>query len=330
MKKTYANIVGCGSYVPDKVLSNADLSKMVETTDEWITSRTGIRERRIAASDQGVSDLAVPAIKNALAQAKISAEDLELIVVGTCSPDYQVFPSTGCVIQDKIGAKNAAAFDVSAACSGFIFALSIAQQYIENGTHKHVLVVGADELSKSLNWKDRGTCVLFGDGAGAVVLNPNTEYGILSTHLGVVGSGGKHLLVPGGGTKRPMSQEVLDQKLNTIQMNGKEVFRFAVWAVEESLGQVLAKTKVKKEDLKLFIPHQANMRIINHAIKHMGFPKEKVYANLDRYGNTSAASIPLALDEAFRNGKIKKGDLIAACGFGAGLTYGAALIKWGI
>ena len=330
MSKLLANIIGIGSYIPEKVFTNQDLARMVDTTDEWIVSRTGIKERHIAEINQGVSDLAVPAITKALTQAKLSAEDLELIVVGTCSPDYPVFPSTGCVIQDRIGAKNAAAFDVSAACSGFIYALSIATQYIENGTYKNILVVGADELSKSLNWQDRGTCVLFGDGAGAAVLAPDKTYGVLATHLGAVGSGWKHLLVPEGGTKQPLTKAGLENKKNTIQMNGKEVFRFAVKAVEDSLGAVLAKCNIKKEALALFIPHQANIRIIDHAVKHMGFPKDKVYANLDRYGNTSAASIPLALDEAHREGRIKKGDLVGVCGFGAGLTYGAGIIKWGI
>jgi 3-oxoacyl-[acyl-carrier-protein] synthase-3 len=319
-----ANIVGVGSYVPPKVVTNDDLAKFVDTSDDWIKTRTGIEERRISDNKTATSDLALIASERALTSAKIPAEELDLIVVGTTSPDY-LFPSVGCILQHKLGARKASAFDVSAACSGFNYALTVASSFIENGTSKKVLVVGADTLTKYLNWKDRTTSVLFGDGAGAVILVPsNGESGILSNWLKVEGHLGKHLTMPGGGSRDPEQSNG-----RFISMDGKEVFRFAVRVLEESIRESLKKAELKIEDINLLIPHQANIRIINHVLKRMQLPKEKVYVNLHKYGNTSAASIPLALDEALADGKIKKGDIIALSGFGAGLTCGSNIIRWG-
>lgn len=318
-----AKIIGVGSCVPPRVVTNDELAKTVETSDEWITSRTGIKERRVSDEGTATSDLALIAAERALTAAKIPAEDLDLIVVGTTSPDY-LFPSVGCILQDKLKAKKAAAFDVSAACSGFNYALAVASSLIENGTYKNILVVGADTLTKYLNWKDRGTCVLFGDGAGAVVLTPsNGDSGILSNWLKAEGHLGYHLIMPGGGSRDP------EQKNGRfITMDGADVFKFAVRALEASILESLKMANLKIEDIDLFIPHQANIRIINHAVKKLGLAKDKVYVNLHKYGNTSAASIPLALDEALAEGRIKKGDIVVLSGFGAGLTCGANVIRW--
>ncbi|MFC1568123.1 beta-ketoacyl-ACP synthase III [Candidatus Margulisiibacteriota bacterium] len=319
-----AKIIGVGSCVPDKVVTNNDLAKSVETNDEWIRTRTGIQERRISDEKTATSDLAIVAAQKALKAADMSAADLDLIIVGTTSPDY-LFPSVGCILQNKLGATRAAAFDVSAACSGFNFALNVGSSFIENGTHKNVLVVGADTLTKYLDWKDRGTCVLFGDGAGAVVLTAADDgTGILASWLKAEGQSGHHLIMPGGGSRDPE-----EKNGRFITMDGKEVFKFAVRVLEESIREVLKKAGLRIEDVDLFIPHQANIRIINHVVKKMGLPKEKVYVNLHKYGNTSAASIPLALDEAIADGKIKNNDIIVLSGFGAGLTSGANVIKWG-
>jgi 3-oxoacyl-[acyl-carrier-protein] synthase-3 len=319
-----AKVVGVGSCVPPKIVTNEDLAKTVETSDEWIRSRTGITERRISDEGTATSDLALIAAERALASAKIPAEELDLIIVGTTSPDY-LFPSVACLLQDKLQAKKAAAFDVSAACSGFDYALTVASSFIENGTYKNILVVGADTLTKYLNWQDRGTCVLFGDGAGAVVLVPSKDdSGILANWLKAEGHLGHHLIMPGGGSRDPGQKNG-----RFITMDGKEVFKFAVRVLEESICEALKIARLKIEDIDLLIPHQANVRIIDHVTKKMGLPKEKVYVNLHRYGNTSAASIPLALDEALADGKIKKGDIIVLSGFGAGLTCGANVIKWG-
>lgn len=318
-----AKIIGVGSCVPPRIVTNDELAKTVETSDEWITSRTGIKERRVSDEGTATSDLALIAAERALTAAKIPAEDLDLIVVGTTSPDY-LFPSVGCILQDKLKAKKAAAFDVSAACSGFNYALAVASSLIENGTYKNILVVGADTLTKYLNWKDRGTCVLFGDGAGAVVLTPsNGDSGILSNWLKAEGHLGYHLIMPGGGSRDP------EQKNGRfITMDGADVFKFAVRALEESILESLKMANLKIEDIDLLIPHQANIRIINHAVKKLGLAKDKVYLNLHKYGNTSAASIPMALDEALAEGRIKKGDIVVLSGFGAGLTCGANVLRW--
>ncbi|NQT29764.1 MAG: ketoacyl-ACP synthase III [Candidatus Saganbacteria bacterium] len=318
-----ATIIGVGSCVPEKIVTNDDLAKSIETSDEWIRTRTGIKERRVADDGTSTSDLAIVAAEKALKSAKLSPEDLDLIIVGTTSPDY-LFPSVACLLQNKLEAKKAAAFDVSAACSGFNYALTVASSFIENGTHKNILVVGADTLTKYLNWKDRGTCILFGDGAGAVVLTASDDgSGILSNWLKAEGRLGDRLIMPGGGSRDP------EQK-NTrfITMDGKEVFKFAVRVLEESIYESLKAANLSVKDIDLLIPHQANDRIINHVIKKMGLPKEKVYVNLQKYGNTSAASIPLALDEAVSDGKINKGNIVVLAGFGAGLTAGANVIKW--
>jgi 3-oxoacyl-[acyl-carrier-protein] synthase-3 len=317
-----AAIIGVGSYVPQKVLTNADLEKMVETTDEWITDRTGIKERRISADNEATSDLAIKAAQRALESAKMDPKEIEMIIVGTSSPDM-LFPSTACMVQDKLGAVNAAAFDASAACSGFNYALAAAASFIESGLYNNVMVIGADTLTKYLDWTDRNTCILFGDGAGAVMLKADASgSGVIANHLGAEGSGGKYLIMPGGGSRDPQS------KKRYIWMDGKEVFKFAVKVLPKSIKTVLEKAKLKPDDISLLIPHQANMRIIDYALKNLGLPKERVYVNLQKYGNTSAASIPIALDEAVKDKKIKKGDIVVLAGFGAGLTYGANIIKW--
>jgi 3-oxoacyl-[acyl-carrier-protein] synthase-3 len=318
-----AAILGVGSALPPKVVTNDDLSKVVDTNDEWIRTRTGIRERRVTDYETSTSDLAIKAAEKALQSAGLAPEKLDLIIVGTTSSDY-LFPSTACILQSKLGAKNAAAFDVSAACAGFNFALTTAQQYIENGTYKNILVVGADTLSKYIDWKDRGTCVLFGDAAGAVVLTAaSDESGILASWLKAEGHLGDTLIMPGGGSRDPEQK-----KGRFITMDGKEVFKFAVRVLEESIKEVLKKANLEIKDIDLLIPHQANIRIVDHVTKKLKIPQEKVFINLQKYGNTSAASIPLALDEALAAGKIKKGDLIVLSGFGAGLTCGANVVKW--
>jgi 3-oxoacyl-[acyl-carrier-protein] synthase-3 len=321
---TRAKISGVGSCVPSRTVTNDNLAKIVETSDEWIKSRTGISERRVSDEGTSTSDLALIAAQRALASAKISIEKIDLIIVGTTSPDY-LFPSVACILQNKLGAKNAAAFDVSAACSGFNYALTVACNFISNNNYKNILVVGADTLTKYLDWTDRGTCVLFGDGAGAVVLTPskNNNAGILSNWLKAEGHLGDKLVMPGGGSRDPQQNNG-----RFIKMDGKEVFKFAVRVLEESILASLKMANLTVEDIDLLIPHQANDRIIAHVVKKMKLPKEKVYVNLHKYGNTSAASIPLALDEALAEGKIKKGDIIVLSGFGAGLTCGANVIKW--
>jgi 3-oxoacyl-[acyl-carrier-protein] synthase-3 len=320
-----AKIIGTGSALPEKIVTNEDMSKIVETSDEWIRTRTGIRQRRIADDKTSTSDLGLMAAEKALKAAKLVPEELDLIVVGTSSPDT-LFPSVGCIIQGKIGAKNAAAFDVSAACSGFNFALTVASSFFKSGMSKKALVVGADTLAKYLDWTDRSTCVLFGDGAGAVVLSEaNPGEGILANNLTSDGSGAQFLTMPGGGSRNPKPK---NEKERCITMNGKEVFKFAVKALEKTLTSALETAGVPIDKLDLLIPHQANIRIIDHAMKKFGLPKEKIFVNLDKYGNTSAASIPIAMDEALKSGMIKKGDIIAIVGFGAGLTSGANIIKW--
>ena len=318
-----AKIVGVGSATPKKVVTNDDLSKFVDTSDDWITTRTGIKERRVTEYDEATSDLGHAAAVKALESAKLPAEDIDLILVATCSPDT-LFPSTACILQKKLNATKAVAFDLSAACSGFNFALSTASAFIASGTYKNILVVGADTLTKYVDWKDRTVCVLFGDGAGAAVLKPASDgSGILSSYLMSNGFDGDSLVMPGGGSRDPECRNG-----RFIRMDGKEVFKFAVKALEDTLLASLKQANLKVSDLDLLIPHQANIRIIDHAIKKLGLPKEKVYVNLERYGNTSAASIPLALSEALEASKIKKGDIVALAGFGAGLTAGANIMKW--
>jgi 3-oxoacyl-[acyl-carrier-protein] synthase-3 len=323
-----AGIAGIGVYVPDKVLTNAQLEKMVDTSDEWISTRSGIRERHITAPEQATSDLAVLAADRALADAGSSPEELDLIIVATNTPDMS-FPSTACLVQERIGAKKAGAFDLAAGCAGFIYALSVASQFIAAGSCRQVLVIGAENLSKIVNWEDRNTCVLFGDAAGAVVMSPARQgSGFLNFKLGADGSGGPLLRLPAGGSRLPASQATVENKLHYLQMNGREVFKFAVRVMVEATEEVLSAGGFCKNDLDFFIPHQANVRIIDAAAKRLKLPREKILINVDRYGNTSTASIPLALEEALRDGRIKQGDHVVMAGFGAGLTWAAALLKW--
>lgn len=323
-----AGIVGVGTCVPERVLTNAHLEQMVDTNDEWIRTRSGIRERRIASPEQATSDLAAAAGKRALEDAGVEPEEVDLVIAATNTPDMS-FPATACLVQDRIGARNAGAFDLAAGCTGFIYGLAVGSQFVSTGSCRTVLVIGAETLSRILNWEDRNTCVLFGDGAGAVVLRPAAEgSGILASKLWADGAGGPHLSLPAGGSRQPATRETVDGKLHYVHMNGREVFKFAVRIMGEAAEEVLAAAGLTKSDLDFFIPHQANIRIIDAAAKRLGLPMEKVLVNVDRYGNTSTASIPLALEEAVHGGRIKKGDHIVMVGFGAGLTWGAVAMKW--
>jgi 3-oxoacyl-[acyl-carrier-protein] synthase-3 len=321
-------IAGSGFYVPKKVLTNFDLEKMVDTTDEWIRTRTGVRERRIANDNEATSDLAVEAARKALEDARISPQEIDLIIVATLSPDYP-FPSTACLVQDKLGIKDARAFDVEAACSAFIYALSVAEAFIKTGACKTALVIGSEVFSRIVDWEDRNSCILMGDGAGAVVLKETENgKGILSTHLGADGSGAALLKQPAGGSRLPASEETVRQGLHYFKMQGNEVFKLAVRIMSESVITALKKAGLSNKDIDLIIPHQANIRILNAMTKRLSLPMEKLVVNLDKYGNTTAASIPIALDEASKQGRIKEGDIVVLVAFGAGLTWGAAVIRW--
>lgn len=323
-----ARISGIGISIPEKKLTNSDLEKMVETSDEWIRTRSGIVERRIASSDTSTSDLGFQAALNAIKSANKRPEEIDLVIAATATPDMP-FPATACLIQDKIGALNAGAFDLEAGCSGFIYALCVGSQFISTGIYKNVLVVGCDTLSKITNWEDRSTCVLFGDGAGAVVLEGiENESGLLSFCLGSRGSGGELLKVPAGGSRTPASEKTVKEKQHYIQMSGNEVFKFAVKIMEEASLEAINKAGLKIEDVNCFIPHQANLRIIDAAGKRLGIDKERIFVNVERYGNTSCASIPIALYEACQAGRIKKDDIVVLVGFGAGLTWASAVLKW--
>lgn len=321
-------ILGTGKYVPDRVLTNHDLERMVDTNDEWITTRTGIKERRIAAEDQASSDLAYEASLKAMDAAGVSADDIDLIIVATITPDM-FFPSTACILQEKLKAKNAAAFDLSAACSGFIYGLANAANFIATGTYNYALVVGSECLSKITDYTDRNTCILFGDGAGAVVLGPSEAgKGFLSFELGADGAGGDLLKLMGGGSRNPASQDSIENKWHYIHMNGREVFKFAVKVMNSAAEKAMEKAGIIKSDIDLLVPHQANMRIIQSSLNRLELPEDKCVINLDRYGNVSAASIPIALAEAVEQGKISDGDNVVLVGFGGGLTWGASVIKW--
>lgn len=321
-------IVGTGSYVPEKVLTNADLEKIVDTNDEWIISRTGIKERHIVDPETPVSELCYQAALRALDDAKVAPEEVDLVIVATITPDY-VFPATAGLVAERLGAKKAAAFDMEAGCTGFLYAATTGAQFIATGLYKTVLVIGAEALSKILNWEDRSTCILFGDGAGAAVLQPVEEgYGFLGYELGADGSGGKLLVMPGGGSMHPSTLETVEGKKHTIHMAGNEVFKFAVRIMGEAALKALDRAGLQKEDIDCLVPHQANIRIVDSAVKRLGIAPEKVVVNLDRYGNMSAASIPVALDEAVRKGKVKYGDILVMVGFGAGLAWGATVMKW--
>ncbi|MBX3302820.1 MAG: ketoacyl-ACP synthase III [Nitrospira sp.] len=322
-----ARIAGTGSYAPSRVLTNADLEQMVATSDEWIRERTGIRERRIAATGEACSDLAVQAGKRALAAAGVAATDLDMILVATCTGDFPL-PATACLVQHQLGATKAGACDLSAACCGFVYALSVADAYIKTGM-RHVLVIGSEVMSAITDWTDRNTCVLFGDGAGAVVLSASDgERGILSTDLRSDGTLCELIMVPGGGSRTPPSEKVITERLHYIKMKGNETFKVAVRTLEEIARATLSANHVRVEDLDLYVPHQANVRILKAVMDRLGLPIEKVLLNLDRYGNTSAASIPIALDEAVREGRIKEGSLVMLGAFGAGLTWASAMIRW--
>lgn len=324
----HVGILGTGSYLPEKVLTNADLEKMVETSDEWIVTRTGIRERRIAAPEQASSDLAYEAAQKALQAAGLRGEELDLIIVGTVTPD-SFFPSTANILQDRLGARHAASFDLAAACSGFLYGVVTASQFIRNGSYRYALVVGVDTLSKITNYEDRNTCVLFGDGAGAVVIGPVPEgYGLLAFELGSDGSGGSLLNMPAGGSRLPASVETVEKKLHTIHMSGQDVFKFAVRIMQTASLNVIEKAGLAPSDIDFLIPHQANYRIIEAAMRRLQLDESRVVINLDRYGNMSSASIPVALDEALRQGRIKDGDHLVLVGFGGGLTWGAAVVRW--
>jgi len=322
------SIIGTGSYLPKRVLTNADLAKVMDTTDEWITTRTGIKERHIAAADQATSDLAVEAARRALRQAGLTAEDLDMIIVATATPDM-FFPSTACFVQKAIGAKKAVCFDLEAACSGFLFALETARQYVGSGAITTALVIAAEKLSTITDWEDRSTCVLFGDGAGAVIVRSRPGVrGIIATAMASDGNLGHLLSMPGGGSRNPATARTVKERLHFLKMAGKEVFKYAVGSMLSASREALKKANMTVDDVDCFIPHQANMRIIRAVGTRLGSPMEKYYNNLERTGNMSAATIPVALDEAVRSGFVKHGAIVLMMAFGGGFTWGATLLEW--
>lgn len=322
-------ILGIGYAVPEGTLTNLDLEKMVDTSDEWITTRTGIKERRIAAKDEATSDWAVKAAEKALADAQTAPKDIDLLIVATATGDYTV-PSTASIVQHRLGIPAAAAYDLGAGCSGFVYALDQAWHAVRSGGYKKALVIGADLLSRITNWDDRSTCVLFGDGAGAVVVGETkSEYGVLATYLGSDGSGAESLYIPAGGSRQPVTTEAVAAGEHYLRMAGNEVFKFAVRIMEDATREVLRRAELTADDIDLFIPHQANVRIIDAAAKRLGVKEDRIIVNVERYGNTSAASIPIALGEAVEAGRIRAGHRIVCVGFGAGLTWGAVALRWG-
>lgn len=327
----YAQIIGWGTCVPEKVLTNEDLARVVDTTDEWIVSRTGIKTRHVVASErETTASMAIRAAREALMIADLPPSQLDLIIVATATPEY-MFPSTASLVQDALGASSAGAFDLSAGCSGFIYALSMAASAVQSGAADHVLVIGAETLSRITDWTDRNTCVLFGDGAGAVVVSVHGERcGVLATELGSDGSGGQLLMLPAGGSRAPASHETVSAGGHFIKMNGREVFRFATTVLPKATEAVLRKSGWQLADVALIIPHQANTRIIESAAKRLNLPMERFFINLEHYGNTSAASIPIALAEAIGAGRVKPGDKLVLVAFGAGLTWAAAALEWGV
>jgi 3-oxoacyl-[acyl-carrier-protein] synthase III len=330
MELRRATITAVSHYVPEKILTNADLEKMVDTNDEWIRSRTGIRERHILEQG-GASDLIVPAVQQVLHNRGIAATELDLIIVATITPDM-ILPATACIVQDKIGARNAWAFDLNAACSGFLYALSIGARFIETGMHAKVLVVGADKMSSIVDYTDRNTCVLFGDAAGAVLLEPTTEkeYGILDQRFYSDGSGGAFLHIKAGGSLNPATHETVDKKMHYVYQDGKAVFKGAVVGMADVSAEILERNNLKGKDIAWLVPHQANMRIIDATAERMGIDRSKVMINIDKYGNTTAATIPLCLSEWWQSGQLKRGQNIVLAAFGAGYTWGSILIKWSL
>ena len=321
-------IVGIGSYVPAKTVTNKDMEAIVETSDEWISDRTGIKCRHFVADNEHTSDLATKAAERALKDANLTPDDIDLIVVATATPDM-LFPSTACLVQHNLNASKAAAYDLSAGCSGFMYSIATASQFIKTGLYKYVLVIGAEALSRLMDFTDRNTCVLFGDGAGAVVLGEVPEgYGILGIHLGSDGGGGPLLSLPAGGTRIPATEESVKNRLHYIHMEGNEVFKFAVKIMGEAAFKALEQAGMQPADVDWLIPHQANIRIIQSAAKRLKMPMEKVVVNVDRYGNTSSASIPIALEEAIHDGRIQSGQTVVMVGFGAGLTWASTVIRW--
>ena len=326
--KNTVGIVGTGSYLPEKILNNHDFERMVDTSDEWIFSRTGIRERRIAPPGTPTSDLCIEAAGNALDMAGLKPDDIDLIIVGTISPDYR-FPSTACMVQHKLGCRQIGAFDVSAACSGFLYGLSIASNYLGNGECKVALVLGAEMLSSLTNYEDRTSCILFGDAAGAAIVHSGASNGhIIDVTMGSDGSGGDIMIVPSSGSAMPVSPETVEKKLHKMVIRGREIYKYSVSKVGSIVAEICEQNDFKVEDLGMIIPHQMNMRIIEAAAKRLGTPVEKWYANIERYGNTSAATIPVALDEVVRNDLVKRDDLIAMTAFGGGITWAGGLLRW--
>jgi 3-oxoacyl-[acyl-carrier-protein] synthase III len=328
-KPIRAKISALGTYVPPRLLTNADLEKMVDTNNEWIMSRVGIRERHIVDKGVATSDLAVEAAKNALAQRRLSPTDIEAIIIGTVTPDM-FFPSTACVVQNKLGAKGAWGFDLSAACSAFIYSLQTGAQFIASGAHKRVLVIGADVMSSIIDYTDRATCVLFGDGAGAALLEPaeDDSVGLIDFIHEIDGSGGEYLYMPGGGSLHPSTRETIEKRMHYVHQDGQQVFKFAVRKQTELCQKLLERNGLKGSDIDAFIPHQANLRIINATVDRLGLRPESVIINIERYGNTTAGTIPLAMNTAIEEGKLKKGSLVLLASVGAGFTIGAALLRW--
>jgi len=330
VKNIRAQITALGMYVPEKRVTNDDLALLVDTTDEWIRERSGISERRIVSDGQANSDLSVKAIENAFQGRDFRPEELDLIIVATVTPDM-MFPSTACIVQDKIGAKNAWSFDLSGACSGFLYAVATGAQFVQTGMCKKVLVVGTDVMSSILNFEDRSTCVLFGDGAGAILLEPTEDenVGIIDFLLHSDGAGGKFLYMPAGGSLHPASHETIDQKMHYVHQDGRNVFKYAVKLITQVSRNILERNGYTADDVSLYVPHQANLRIIQSSLERLGLSPERVVINIDRYANTTAATIPIGLTEAHQKGRIKKGDLLLLASFGAGFTWGSVLLRWG-
>lgn len=324
---TYARIVSTGMSLPENIVTNDDIAKRVETSDEWIHARTGIHERRVAAEDQSTSTFASEAARQALESAGLDPMDVECLILATITPDLP-FPATGCLVQDIIGAKKAAAFDISAACSGYVYALSIADAYIRGGLYRNVLVIGAETLTKVVDWEDRGSCILFGDGAGATLVTASDRPGLGYTELGADGAHAELIHVPGGGSKVPVSHEMIDQGLHHAVVKGRDVYKLAVTLAQEVIARALEKNNLTVEDIALLVPHQANQRITDAVQERLGFSKDRVASNIESYGNTSAASIPICLHEAAKNGRIQQGDKVLLVAFGAGFTWGTMLIDW--